>query len=132
MLPSGRTNRCFPLVHRHSPHVFFGLALPTAKDVEFIGQIKTMLTHGAVPTHTGTFLNTTLEQAQLEVGIGTPLLEADYKKFGFLLTNCWLKVLWKRLWEHDIILRQPEAEQSLPKLQREGDFFILKASQRRR
>lgn len=125
MLPSGGTNRSFPLVHRHAPHDLFGLALPTAKDTEFIGQIKTMLTHGAVPTHTGTFLNTSLEQAQLEVGIGTPLLEADYDKFGFLLTHCWLKVLWQRLWEHDIVLRQPEAEQFLPKLQREGDFFIM-------
>jgi hypothetical protein len=78
-----------------------------------------------VPIHTGTFLNTTLEQAQLEVEICTPLMEADYDKFGFLLTDCWLKVLWKQLWEHDIILQQPEREPFLPKLQREGNFFIM-------
>jgi hypothetical protein len=66
-----------------------------------------------------------LEQAQLEVGIGTPILEADYEQYGFLLTFCWIKVLWKRLWEYDIVLHQPEAEKVLPKLQREGDFFIM-------
>jgi hypothetical protein len=66
-----------------------------------------------------------LEQAQLEVGIGTPILEADYEQYGFLLTFCWIKVLWKRLWEYDIVLHQPEAKKVLPKLQREGDFFIM-------
>jgi hypothetical protein len=52
-----------------------------------------MLTHGAIPTHTGRFLNISLEQAQLEVGIGMPILEADYEQYGFLLTFCCIKVL---------------------------------------
>ena len=125
ILPSGGANQNFPTPYRHAPYAFFGLSLPRAIDTEFLGQIKSMLTHGAIPTHTGRFLNISLEQAQLEVGIGTPILEADYEQYGFLLTFCWIKVLWKRLWEYDIVLHQPEAEKVLPKLQREGDFFIM-------
>jgi hypothetical protein len=51
-----------------------------------------MLTHGAIPSHTGNLLNISLEQARLEVGIGTLLLEANYDDYGFLLTFCWIKV----------------------------------------
>jgi hypothetical protein len=125
ILPSGGANQNFPTRYRHAPYAFFGLSIPRAIDTEFLGQIKSMLTHGAILTHTGRFLNISLEQAQLEVGIGTPILEADYEQYGFLLTFCWIKVLWKRLWEYDIVLHQPEAEKVLPKLQREGDFFIM-------
>jgi hypothetical protein len=125
ILQSGGANRNFPTPYRHAPYAFFGLSLPRAIDTEFLGQIKSMLTHGAIPTHTGRFLNISLEQAQLEVGIGTPMLEADYEQYGFLLTFCWIKVLWKRLWEYDIVLRHPEAEKVLPKLKREGDYFIM-------
>jgi hypothetical protein len=73
----------------------------------------------------GNFLNISLEQAQLEVGISTPILEASYYDYGFLLTFCWIKVLWKQLWDYDIVLHQPEAKEVLPKLQHKGDFFIM-------
>jgi hypothetical protein len=106
--------------------LFFGLSLPWAIDMELVGQVKAMLTHGAVPTHMGNFLNISLkQQAQIEVGIGIPILEASNKDYGFLLTFCWIKVLWKWLWECNIIVHQPEAKKVLPKLQQEGDFFIM-------
>jgi hypothetical protein len=110
ILPSGRANQNFPTPYRHAPYAFFGLSLPRAINTEFLGQIKSMLTHGAIPTHTGRFLNISLEQAQLKVWIWIPILEADYEQYFFLLTFCWIKVLWKRLWEYDIVLCQPEAK----------------------
>jgi hypothetical protein len=72
---------------------------------------------------TGRFFNISLEQAQLEIGIDTPIFQANYDDYGFLLTYCWVKVLWEQLWIHNIILLNPD--QVLPKLQREGDFFIM-------
>jgi hypothetical protein len=87
------------------------LSHPLAIDTEFVGQVKAIFTHGAIPTHMGNFLNISLEQAQLELGISIlMILEASYKDYGFLLTFCWIKVLWKQLWECNIILHQPEAE----------------------
>jgi hypothetical protein len=45
--------------------------------MEFGGKVQAMLTHGAIPTHIGNFLNISLKQAQLKVGINTPILEAS-------------------------------------------------------
>jgi hypothetical protein len=64
-----------------------------------------------------------MEQAQMEIGIGTAILEASFDDYGHLLTFCCVKILWEHLWQHTISLRCPE--QALPKLQREGDFFIM-------
>jgi hypothetical protein len=92
-------------------------------DTQFIEQVKQVLVHGAVMTHTGQFFHTSLELAQLEVRICTPILEASYNNFGCLLTFCWIKVLWENLWWiHKVSLHDPD--QILPKLQREGDFFL--------
>jgi hypothetical protein len=92
-------------------------------DTQFIEQVKRVLVHGALPTHTGSYFNISLEQAQLEVRIGSPLLEANYDDYGFLLTFCWVKVLWQFLWMHRVTLHN--SDQVLPKLQRQGDFFIM-------
>jgi hypothetical protein len=97
LLPSGGANRHFPLVYQHAPFTFFGLTLPEVMDTQFIEQVKRVLVHGALPTHTSSYFNISLEQAQLEVGIGSPLLEANYNDYGFLLTFCWVKVLWQFL-----------------------------------
>jgi hypothetical protein len=56
-----------------------------------------------------------LEQAQMEVGISTPILEASFDDYGHLLTFCWIKILWEHLWKNNISLRN--SEQVLPKLQ---------------
>jgi hypothetical protein len=100
LLPSGGANCHFPLVYRHAPFTFFGLTLPQVTDTQFIEQVKRVLVHRALPTHTSIYFNISLEQAQLEVGIGSPLLEANYDDYGFLLTFCWVKVLWQFLWMH--------------------------------
>jgi hypothetical protein len=115
LLPSGGANHHFPLVYQHAPFTFFGLTLPQATDTQFIEQVKRVLVHGALPTHTGIYFNISLEQAKLEVGIGSPLLEANYDDYGFLLIFCWVKVLWQFLWMHQVKLCNPD--QVLPKLQ---------------
>lgn len=123
ILPSAGTNRHFPEVFCHAPVDFFGLSLPLVKDYQGIEQIKKLLVHGSVDTPTGHFLRTSLESAQLEVGIGTPILEADYEYYGFLLTDCWIKSLWRFVSAYGILLRNPD--QVLPQLQRTGDAFLM-------
>jgi hypothetical protein len=59
----------------------------------------------------------------LKVRIGTPILKASYDDYGFLLMFSWVKLLWQFLWVHNVTLCNPE--QVLPKLQWEGDFFIM-------
>jgi hypothetical protein len=115
LLPSRGINNHFPLVYCHAPLTFFSLTLPQVIDMQFIEQVKRAMVHGALQTHTGKYFNISLEQAQLEVGIGTPIFEASYKNYRFLLMFCWVKVLWQFLWMHHITLRNPN--QVLPKLQ---------------
>jgi hypothetical protein len=57
----------------------------------------------------------------MEVGISSPIQEASFEDYRHLLTFCWIKILWEHLWK--ILLCN--SEQVLPKLQREGDFFIM-------
>jgi hypothetical protein len=109
------------VVYQHAPSTFFGLSLLQVMDTQFIEQVKRVLVHGAVPSHTSRYFNISLEQAQLKVGIGTPLLEASYNDFGFLLTYCWVKLMWEFLWMHKVHLRN--LDQILPKLESQGDFF---------
>jgi hypothetical protein len=90
------------------PMLFFGIALPHCIDTQFIGQVKKVLVHGAIPSHTGRLFNISLEQAQMEIGIGTPILEASFDDYSHLLTFCWVKILWEHLWQHTISLRCPE------------------------
>jgi hypothetical protein len=108
LIPSGGANRNFPCVFRHAPNAFFGIALPCCIDTQFIGQVKKVLVHGAIPSHTGRLFNISLEQAQMEIGIGTPILEASFDDYGHLLTICWVKILWEYLWQHTISLQCPE------------------------
>jgi hypothetical protein len=63
----------------------------------------------------GRLCNISLEQAQMEVGISSPILEVSFEDYGHLLTFCWIKILWEHLWKNNILLRNPE--QVLPKLQ---------------
>jgi hypothetical protein len=58
----------------------------------------------------------------MEVGISTPILEASFEDYGHLLTFCWIKILWEHLWKNNISLCNSE---QVPKLQQEGDFFIM-------
>jgi hypothetical protein len=87
--------------------------------------VKKFLTPGTIPFHTGHLANISLEQVQMEVGIGTPLFESSFDEYGHLLTFCWIKILWPHffLWMNQISLCNPE--QILPKLQCKGDFFIM-------
>jgi hypothetical protein len=99
LIPSGGANCNFPGVFQHAPNTFFDLALPQAIDDQFIGQVKKLLRHGAIPSHTGRLCNISLEQAHMEVGISTgPILEAIFEDYRHLLTFCWIKILWEHLW----------------------------------
>jgi hypothetical protein len=80
-----------------------------------IGQLHQALTHGAIDTTTGQLLCISLEQAQLEVGIGTLFLETSFDTYGFLLTNCWWKSVWEFIWKNKVNLSYDS--NTLPPLQ---------------
>jgi len=88
-----------------------------------VQQIGKMLTQGDTGSLTSQWLMLNLEQAQLEVGIGVPLLEASFKQYGFLCTDCWIKVLWWFVSTYNILLT--DRNYKMPPLQQVGDEFIM-------
>jgi hypothetical protein len=110
-------------VYRHAPASLQGLDIPLIYIEQEIGHIRQVLTHGAIPTTTGTLMQISLEQAQLEVGLGIPFLETSFGFYGFLLTDIWWKAVWEFVWRNDITLTYPD--QALPQPQRMNDGFIM-------
>jgi hypothetical protein len=98
LLPKLGANRNYPHVYRYAPASFQGLDLPLIYIEQAIGHLRQVLTHGAIDSTTGSLLCISLEQAQLEVGIGTPFLEVSFDFYGFLLTDIWWKAVWEFIW----------------------------------
>jgi hypothetical protein len=64
-----------------------------------------------------------LEQAQLEFGIGTSFLLEPFDTYGFLLAECLWATIWSFISVHHISLSY--GDPVLPKCQRQGDEFIM-------
>jgi len=115
--------RSFLHAFLHALLCFQGLHFPHVTIEQGVQQIGKMLTHGDTGSPTSKWLMLTLEQAQLEVGIGVPLMEAPFEQYGFLCTDCWIKSLWWFVSTYDILLT--DRDYKVPPLQREGDEFIM-------
>jgi hypothetical protein len=124
LLPKLGANRNFPNVNCYVPASFQGLELPLIYIEQAIGHLHQILTHGAINTTMGSLTHISLEQGQLEVGIGIPFLEASFEIYGFLLTDILWKTVWEFIWrKHGICLTYPN--QFLLTLQHTGDTFIM-------
>jgi hypothetical protein len=113
LLPNLGACRNFPTVFRHAPAALNGLALPHPYVEQGISHLCLVLTHGAIDTPTGSLLRASLEQAQLEVGIGMAFLAAPFDQYGFLLTDCLWSAIWRFISEHNLSLSY--GDQELPK-----------------
>ena len=102
LLPKMGANRNFPLAYCHDPMALQGLGLPQVHIEQLIGQIHQILIHSAIDSTTGPLPHISFEQAQLEVGISIPFLEASYDCYGFLLMDTWWKSVWQLVWKHGI------------------------------
>ena len=54
-----------------------------------------ILIHGNIPTMTGDFIRSSLEQAQMEIGLGIIFITLDYTEYGELFTDSWVKCTWE-------------------------------------
>jgi hypothetical protein len=111
------------LEYQHAPASLNGLALPHQYVEQGIAHIGLILTHGAIDTPTGSLLWASLEQTQLEVGLGTSFLLESFDTYGFLPTECLWATIWSFISVHHISLSY--GNQILPKRQRQGDEFII-------
>jgi hypothetical protein len=82
-------------VYQYALKLYQGVALPEFRLGSKVEKIARLLQHGDTPSLLGQLQGVSLEQAQLEVGIQTPILESSFDTYGLLLTNCWFKSLWR-------------------------------------
>ena len=124
VLPKMGICRNIPLVFRYAPTCLQGLGLPDPYVEQGIAQIKFLLTGGHICNLPGNLIRASLEQAQLEIGTSTPLLQAPFAVFGCLLTkNTWIGSVWQFVSKRGIEMRSESL--TLPKCQREGDYFLM-------
>jgi hypothetical protein len=100
------------------------LALPHPYFTQGAEQISLFQKMGLSTEINGGLLRLTIDQAQLEIGRSLPLLQDDFKQWGFLLTsNLWIGSLWDFCLEYKITL---EADRfKAPEIQCENDAFIM-------
>jgi len=80
----------------------FGLGIINLYHYQGTERISILNKHVDQDTITGKMLRTTIEAAKIEVGSCTHFLQLDYKVYGTLLTDSWIKDVWKFACEHKI------------------------------
>ena len=85
-------------------------------------RIKMFLGHWRRHDETSKILKISLGCCQQEVGIGPRLLQQDFKKYGWILQSCWVKELWRFLYDiNGSIVIAEEWEQQACK----NDLFLM-------
>ena len=78
ILPMLGASKSFPKVYQHTPRSLQGLDAPNFYVEQNITKINKVLTNRDTAMMMGNQLAAQLEQAQLEVGIGIPILDAPF------------------------------------------------------
>ena len=86
ILPALGVNRNIKRIFRYAPLQYGGLNLPEFMVEQEISHVLTIMEHYGESTSTSSFLATTIEYAQLQVGTITPFLTLPFKRYGFLLS----------------------------------------------
>ena len=123
LMPRLGATRTLPLTFRYAPRKFQGLGRKHPYLEQGIHQVETVLTHAKIGTTVGLLIRCKLQAAQIEVGIGTPIPEADFIKWGSHLTESWIKSVWEFCRRHQIKLEG--RANMVPNDQRENNSTIM-------
>jgi len=123
LLPKLGANCLHPTELRFPPPALFGLGLPNLYWEQGAVALRLFLEVSNGCLANSHLLKCSLEQAQLKLGLSTPLFQANYSQYGFLLTDCWVKFLWSFLAYADCSLHA-EYPTDLD-LQRVNDQFLM-------
>ena len=122
-LPNGGTCRNYPRAALFGPKNEGGLGMDDLYRYQGTSRIAIIQEHLHTTTITGEMLRTSIEAAKIEIGIGRNIFELEYKKFGILLTECWIKDVWKFADENGITIKE-EVTNNV-EFEREGDVFLM-------
>ena len=123
-LPKARYNRHFPKEVIHGPNGLLGADIHHPYTTQLITHIDMLLRHGGRDTITGQLLTGNIETAKLELGLSGPLFGKNFKQFGQLTTDCWVKGVWKEIHTIGTDIQVEEHTASL-QLKKQHDRFLI-------
>ena len=122
-LPKTSISKNYPLDVLFGPTEEGGLGMEHLYTLQGAMHIEKFQCYLGTDSITGIFLQTSLEAAQLEIGIGRSIFLLPYEEFGYLLTDCWIKHLWK--YSNQTNIQILDFHTKFPSLQRENDLFLM-------
>jgi hypothetical protein len=114
----------FPRKALHGPPSFMGGDVHHIYATMVAKHVQEMMTEAPQDSPTGQLIRTSIEQAKLELGLAGRLFDHDFKTVGHLITECWIKNLWKETSAYGF--RLIEQMGSL-KPECEGDKMLMEA-----
>ena len=84
--------------------------------------LNLFLQHYGTDTSLGTYLTASIENLQLELGVAGCPFNYDFKIWGELATDTWVKAIWERVWHFDLSL---EIDYKTLEMPRERDECIM-------
>ena len=90
LLPRIKVNRNFPQIMIYIHITVGGLGLGSMEYEQTVKAINLFISLYQSAISSTQLLKDSLELIQVEVGLDISVLEADYKKFGYLVTYCWI------------------------------------------
>ena len=126
-LPKTTLASSFPRKVLYGPLAEGGLGVHSLYTTQGALHLERLQCYLGTDTITGDLLTISLESAQLEIGVGRSLFSLDYEKFSFLLTDCWIKGVWKFAAENDIKIKDYFTK--FPPLSRDNDLYLMEIFQ---
>ena len=123
-LTKSHVNRNFPRSVVYGPTNEKGLGMKNLYTTKGLTQISAIVQYITDNDNiTGKLLRTSIELAKMELGTGRNIFTCNYWKYEALMTESWIKSVWKFMWEKGISLRERCTKNITRK--RENDALIM-------
>ena len=124
LIPLGGVIRSAPAPLRQLDRGFFGVGCPHPAVECLVGQVNALLAHFGTNSTLGVQLQTSYNCMVLELGLSPQIFKLDYSKYGHLVTDCWLKMIWEKVSEYGLTV---EVDASAFATVRERDQWLMNA-----
>ena len=123
LLSLGGIRRSVPLPVRYLGRGFFGSGYPHLGVEATISGLDKLLTHYGCDTVVGRKLQVSVEFLVMELGLSVQPFSLDYSAVHYLVTDCWLKFMWEKIWRFRLKLNLGNVECAPPRL---GDDWLMR------
>jgi hypothetical protein len=115
--------KTFPKAVIHGPREEGGLNIPNLYTSQGISRIELLQDHLGMNDMMDELLQTSIEAAKVEIGVGRNLFQLDFELYSPIATDCWIKSTWQFAYEHNIEIKDNSTRNL--QLHRENDIFLM-------